>query len=194
MRVPSPAKILICSVLVAALIMIVAFMLANGVGSGTAVVVGQAIAMHIVFGLFWAVLVLILGVVLAVVAAVIRRKLSNTSLPKTSHKKSNEIPPFTLLNTALMYASWEGNLQDASQLLKQSTVDIDRCNRDGQTALMIACSRSQKTVVELLLGHGANAELADRFGKTPIDYAQQAGNDEIIAMLQQTLSLRARGT
>ena len=49
---------------------------------------------------------------------------------------------------------------------------------DGATALHFAASKGHRRVVEWLLDHGASI-MEDRFGKSPIDDAQENGEFEV---------------
>ncbi len=54
----------------------------------------------------------------------------------------------------------------------------------GATALHCAVAAGYTAAVRALLAHGASKLVRDRSGKTPLDYARSAGNQEIINLLQ----------
>lgn len=45
---------------------------------------------------------------------------------------------------------------------------MSACNRFSESIVHMACRRSSKEVVEFLLEHGADIELIDDFGRTPL--------------------------
>ena len=63
--------------------------------------------------------------------------------------------------------------------------DINAKNARGQTALHIAVRHGNKSAVELLLMNGADVDVIDKKGKTPIEYASIKKQIEIYK--EQTL-------
>ncbi len=55
--------------------------------------------------------------------------------------------------------------------------------RTGRTLLHIAAIRGQKDIVELFLKKGAEIDAVDRLNKTPLDYAERFGHDDVIESL-----------
>lgn len=53
----------------------------------------------------------------------------------------------------------------------------------GRTFLHIAAIRGQKDIVELFLEKGAEIDAVDRLNKTPLDYAERFGHDDVIESL-----------
>jgi uncharacterized protein len=67
-------------------------------------------------------------------------------------------------------------------------IDVDHVNRLSWTALLEAIilgdgSARYQEVVRLLIDGGADVNLADGSGVTPLAHAQQKGQAEIVAML-----------
>ena len=56
---------------------------------------------------------------------------------------------------------------------------------DGRTALFKACENGHTEAVKLLLGHGADLELADQNGVTPTSIATSAGHAELAALCRR---------
>lgn len=64
-------------------------------------------------------------------------------------------------------------------------VDINSRNADGRTALMLAVRQGQANAVRELLAHGADPNVPDGYGTTPLHAATAAGNSSIIVVLKQ---------
>ena len=75
-----------------------------------------------------------------------------------------------------------GDLAGARKLVEQHA-DVNAPQSDGATALDWAVYRSDKEMVDLLLGAGANARAANREGSTPLWLACINGDAAIIAAL-----------
>ena len=75
-----------------------------------------------------------------------------------------------------------GDLAGARKLVEQHA-DVNAPQPDGATALDWAVYRSDKEMVDLLLGAGANARAANREGSTPLWLASINGDAAIIAAL-----------
>jgi ankyrin repeat protein len=89
---------------------------------------------------------------------------------------------------ALIPASERGHVEVVRYLLAESDVDVDHVNRLGWTALLEAIILSDggpahQEIVRLLLDAGADPDLADGDGVTPLAHARSRGYDEIAALL-----------
>ncbi|MBS0224380.1 MAG: ankyrin repeat domain-containing protein [Proteobacteria bacterium] len=89
--------------------------------------------------------------------------------------------------TALIPASERGHV-DTVRTLIEAGVDVDHVNNLGWTALLEAIILSDggprhQLVVQLLLKAGANANLADKDGVTPLQHARNRGYTEIEKIL-----------
>jgi RNA polymerase sigma factor (sigma-70 family) len=58
-------------------------------------------------------------------------------------------------------------------------------DREGWTALHYASAYGIKEIVELLLAHGADREIVDHEGKTPLDLAQANRHEEVACLLKR---------
>ena len=90
--------------------------------------------------------------------------------------------------SALIPACERGHVEVVEELLLHSEVDIDHVNNPGWTALLEAVllskeSPRQRRVVQLLIEHGADVNIADKEGVTPLAHARRRGLEEIEAML-----------
>lgn len=92
-------------------------------------------------------------------------------------------PDFTVYNrfggTALIPACERGHI-DVVRALLQTTIDVNHVNRLGWTALLEAILLSDggtrhQEIVRLLLAAGANPNLADHDGVTPLRHARHKG-------------------
>lgn len=93
--------------------------------------------------------------------------------------------------TALIPAADRGHVEVVRTLLA-TEIDVDHVNDLGWTALLEAVilgdgGAAHQEIVELLLAAGADAELADRDGVTPLEHARRNGFEAI------ERSLRAAG-
>lgn len=89
--------------------------------------------------------------------------------------------------TALIPAAERGLVATVRRLI-DAGVAVDHVNRLGWTALLEAIilgngGDDHGAVVDLLLASGANPELADREGITPLAHARQRGYGQIVASL-----------
>lgn len=90
--------------------------------------------------------------------------------------------------TALIPAAEKGHIATVRLLLEESSVDVNHVNNLGWTALMEAVLLSNggpdhQIIVELLLSHGADPEIADKDGVTALQHAKAKGYDKIVQLL-----------
>lgn len=90
--------------------------------------------------------------------------------------------------TALIPAADRGHVDIVKELLTTSDVNIDHVNNLGWTALLEAVilgdgGQKHQAIVKLLIDHGADVNLADSDGTTPLQHAKRRGYQEMIEML-----------
>ena len=90
--------------------------------------------------------------------------------------------------TALIPAAERGHVEVVRELLTRTKVDVNHVNNLGWTALLEAIVLSDggprhQRIVELLIAHGADVNIADRGGVTPLAHARSRGYTAIAAML-----------
>ena len=75
--------------------------------------------------------------------------------------------------------------REVVELLLDFKADIDYQDKQGTTALMWACMRSNVAVAKLLLERGANKDLRDKDGDSAASYyaAPGARKDDLLALL-----------
>jgi ankyrin repeat protein len=92
--------------------------------------------------------------------------------------------------TALIPAAERGHVAVVGELLEHSDVNVNHVNNLGWTALLEAIVLSDggpkhQQIVQLLLDHGADVNIADKEGVTPLQHARRRGYAEIAAMLER---------
>ena len=91
--------------------------------------------------------------------------------------------------TGLIRAADRGHVRIVGRLL-ETEIDVDHVNRLGWTALLEAIilgggDRRHTEVVRLLVAAGADVNLPDGQGLTPLAHARRQGFDEIAAILER---------
>ena len=94
--------------------------------------------------------------------------------------------------TGLIRAADRGHVEIIEELLK-TDIDVDHVNRLGWTALLEAIilgdgGPRHTEVVRLLVEAGADSNLADSTGVTPLEHARQRGFEEMVMILAPTAS------
>jgi ankyrin repeat protein len=82
----------------------------------------------------------------------------------------------------LLVAVNKGDIEAARTVLRTTDPDAER-DADGRTALAIAVLRVDVPLVKLLLASGANRLAVDRFGQTPVSYANASGDATVLQAL-----------
>ncbi|RNB69616.1 ankyrin repeat domain-containing protein [Brevibacillus panacihumi] len=90
--------------------------------------------------------------------------------------------------TALIPAADRGHVEVVRELLANSDVDVNHVNNLGWTALLEAVilgdgGKNHQEIVKLLIDHGADVNLADHDGVTPLQHAKKRGYQEMIELL-----------
>jgi ankyrin repeat protein len=67
-----------------------------------------------------------------------------------------------------------------------SNVDVNALDAKGHRALILAIAYGHVDVVRALLAHGANPNLPDTHGTTPLGAAHARGNFEILKVLERS--------
>ena len=92
-------------------------------------------------------------------------------------------------NTALIAAAERGHVEVVKELLNRTQIDVNYKNDHGGTALLETIvlgngSENHKQVVQLLIDHGADVNMANREGIAPLQHAEKRGFKEIVNMLK----------
>lgn len=91
--------------------------------------------------------------------------------------------------TALIPAAERGHVEVVRWLLENTRVEVNHVNRLGWTALMEAIVLSDggprhQEIVGMLIRHGADVNIPDRDGRTPLQHARARGFAKIQALLE----------
>lgn len=98
-----------------------------------------------------------------------------------------------LIGTGLMIGAWEGNIP-LMELFYLRGADIQRANRFGETALMLAAWRNRQQAIRWLLQHGAQPNRTEREW-TALHYATFAGHAGLVEdLLSAGADVNARST
>jgi len=93
-------------------------------------------------------------------------------------------------SSPLHRASTEGGGKIIKYLLKNTGVDVNlQTKKNGLTPLHCVCakfSESQHTTIKLLLRKGANPNIKDKYGATPLHYASYQGRDGAVKLLLES--------
>ena len=84
-----------------------------------------------------------------------------------------------LLMTAAVYNS----INSARMLLMKKIFYIDEQDKEKQTSLHIAVNNENLEMTKLLLTMGASPKIKDINNKTPLEYAEESNNDDLVNLL-----------
>jgi hypothetical protein len=88
-------------------------------------------------------------------------------------------------NTPLMFAAGWGDIDLARVLFSYGATTNLRNFETGMTALHTAAVQDKADLAALLLEHGADPEMMDELGDTPLNNAEYSGAAEVIALFQR---------
>lgn len=85
-------------------------------------------------------------------------------------------------------ASEKGHVEIVRELLMHTDINVNHTNFVGWTPLLEAIvlndgGAKQQEIVKLLLDHGANPHMTDKYGKTPLTLAREKGYHPIAELL-----------
>ncbi|KAJ3274212.1 hypothetical protein HDV01_003285 [Terramyces sp. JEL0728] len=90
-----------------------------------------------------------------------------------------------LVPLAYCHSARQGDVKTLSLLIQEFEFMINQPSNDGITALHAAAIDNQLEVVQLLLHHGANVHLRDKFGRSPLYNSVFFHHKEIAQLLRQ---------
>ncbi|KAF4225592.1 hypothetical protein CNMCM6457_008014 [Aspergillus fumigatiaffinis] len=85
--------------------------------------------------------------------------------------------------TPLAWATIEGNKTTTELLLSVDNLNADISDTDGRTPLSHAAELALGEIIQLLLNSGADINLEDRCGRTPLLWATQMGHETVVSKL-----------
>jgi len=85
-------------------------------------------------------------------------------------------------------AAEKGHVEIVRELLETTDINCNHTNFVGWTPLLEAIvlndgGTRQQEIVRLLLKHGANPDMTDKYGKTPLTLAREKGYQQIVDLL-----------
>lgn len=85
-------------------------------------------------------------------------------------------------------ASEKGHVEIVRELLSKTDINVNHTNFVGWTPLLEAIvlndgGAKQQEIIKLLLDHGASPHMTDKYGKTPLQLANEKGYKEIAQLL-----------
>ena len=88
-------------------------------------------------------------------------------------------------SSPLHIASCKNNTAPLEALLDDGRLLINDRNKEGRTPLWFGARCGSQRAVELLMGSGADASIADKYGDAPADVASMIGYHKILALLEK---------
>jgi len=100
--------------------------------------------------------------------------------PKHAPVKAKALPvtPANALRVAI-----EGDMEICTEFVDLYPELINQKDERGNTMLHVACSRGDRSLAELLIRRGANADIQDIYGNTPLLYAVDKEQVEMVKVL-----------
>ncbi|GAU98770.1 hypothetical protein RvY_09871-1 [Ramazzottius varieornatus] len=88
----------------------------------------------------------------------------------------------------VMHSALRRGQTDFLKVFIDTGASVNIQNFDGQTLLHIAVQNVNKAAITLLHEHNANAELVDKYERTPLHLAVERGLDDVVNMLTELYS------
>ena len=85
--------------------------------------------------------------------------------------------------THLHTAASSGDLQSCLKILRSGCIPVNSVDSDGSTPVICAARSGNAKVIEVLIGAGANLEISDVEGWSPLHWAAETGQLHVIGVL-----------
>lgn len=72
------------------------------------------------------------------------------------------------------------------------SIDINEQDIDGDSALLVAAMRNDLPIMKELITYGARVAVENNYGKTPLSYAEENENAEMIQLINDKSSEESR--
>ncbi|UJR37554.1 hypothetical protein I4U23_030255 [Adineta vaga] len=109
--------------------------------------------------------------------------LDNLDTTTTGRSYAEDNDDFVL--TALLCAAEDGDLANIKKLCNLASIDVNKENKHGETALHFACGAGHLDIVKLLADRKANLMITDGSGNNAIYWAARQGHVPIITFLHE---------
>jgi len=86
-------------------------------------------------------------------------------------------------DSAFSVACSEGYLEIVRVLLLDGDIDVNHFNYDGTTPLSHACYHGNTEIAQFLIDNGADKDITDNDGNSPLYWAEEFGHNNIVAIL-----------
>jgi hypothetical protein len=96
--------------------------------------------------------------------------------------------------TPLIFALGKDVILETLCAVEKNKIDINQRDLDGNTALILAVERKLISSIEILLNAGVDPERANNIGQTPLQVAEETGNQEIITLIQDAIDKKHNPT
>lgn len=82
-----------------------------------------------------------------------------------------------------------GQVDTAKKLIEAKKCDVNEKDEFGRCAVIAAANREDDTeMMEVLINAGANLDVKDDFGNTPLSLAKKNGYDKLTKLIEATLA------
>ncbi|HLW72512.1 MAG TPA: ankyrin repeat domain-containing protein [Candidatus Babeliales bacterium] len=97
------------------------------------------------------------------------------------------------MRTVLMICAVDIDINSVKFLCEQPAININQQDNHGDTALMVVCIQpifppNYNQIIQILLDAGADPEIANHMGMTPIKEAQKDGRTEAVRLMQEAIN------
>jgi ankyrin repeat protein len=75
----------------------------------------------------------------------------------------------------------------ALELLRSAGGNLEDCDNEGTTPLILAARAGKREAIDWLLNNGADILVSDHNGKTAEDWAKENGHIEVVELLQSRI-------
>ena len=85
--------------------------------------------------------------------------------------------------SAIFCAIEEDNKSGLVELLSVANIDVNQCNKHGESGVHIAAGLGRLEMLKVLLSHGANLGAVDSAGDSGMSWAARQGHSQVLQFL-----------